>query len=66
MAPEEAEERADAAAEVNDPLYLLGGTRDAEGEPDHDPKDQKDEKTVVRNSLVASGFDDAVDVTGDA
>lgn len=54
MVREEADERADALAEVDDPLYLLGGTRDADGEPDVDaPLDS----VSVHARHVASGFD---------
>jgi hypothetical protein len=48
---EEADERADAQAEVDDPHYL----RDAEGEPDVPEFVQQQQ--VVRDRLVASGFD---------
>jgi hypothetical protein len=64
MAPEEADERTDAAAEVCDPLYLLGGTQDAEGEPDQDAEGEMDPSSQVRKQLAATGFDDAVDVVG--
>jgi hypothetical protein len=56
MSAEEAEERAEARAEVDDPNWLLG-MADAEGEPN--------DGQAVHDRLVADGFDDgAVDVTG--
>lgn len=54
LARDEADERAEVQMEVDDPQYLLLGTRDAEGEPD--------ESLVVHDRLVASGFDDNVQV----
>jgi hypothetical protein len=60
MAPEEVEERAELTAEVGDPLYLLGGTRDAEGEPDEDG-----EPDVALGEPMADNADESVDVVGD-
>jgi RNA polymerase II-associated factor 1 len=76
MSAEEADERAETRAEVVDPLYLTrlaagadrdaDGEADAEGEPDQDAEADMDESALVRDRLVANGFDDAVDVVGGA